>query len=184
MDLSHPLRVALYQIVIDRHHVHALSRQGVQIGGQCHHQRLSFTGTHLRDASLMENNAADELYLEVFHVQHAPGGLPHRGIGLGEQVVKRLPLRQPLFEFRCLRFQLFIGQLHHLRPQRLDLFYQGRDPLQFSLAVGAKYLIDYLHSYSYLSLAVYQNPILYCTRFVQCIQYKAAPRYEYFINNL
>ena len=59
MHLSHPLRVTLRQIVVDRNHVDTFTLQRVQISRQKTGLRLTFTGSHLRDTSLMQNNAAD-----------------------------------------------------------------------------------------------------------------------------
>ena len=59
MHLSHPLCISLCQIVIDRDNVHAFSLQRIQIGGQQRSLCLSFTGSHLCDSSLMQNDTTD-----------------------------------------------------------------------------------------------------------------------------
>ena len=77
VQLSHPLRVALGQVIIHRHHVHAAPGQRIQIHRQGRHQRLAFAGLHLGDASGVQHHAADQLHVEVAHVQHAPSCLAH-----------------------------------------------------------------------------------------------------------
>ena len=62
MHLTHPLRVTLRQIVIDRNNMHAFSFQRIQISRQKTSLGLTFTGPHLRDPSLMQHDTADQLY--------------------------------------------------------------------------------------------------------------------------
>ena len=64
----HPLRVALGQIVIDRHEVHALFCEGVEEYGERRHEGLSFARRHLGDLAFVEHNAAEQLYVVVDHV--------------------------------------------------------------------------------------------------------------------
>ena len=109
MNLSHPFRVTLGQIVVDSDHMHSLALQSIEIGGQRSHQRLSLTGLHLRDTALMHDNASNDLYPEMLHVQNPSGRLPHRGISLGKQVVQSLPLPQPFLELRGFILQILIG---------------------------------------------------------------------------
>ncbi len=184
MHLSHPLRVTLHQIVVHRHHMDALALQGIEVGREQECLGLSFTGAQFRDAALVHDDAADQLYSVMLCLQHPGRGLPDGGVGLGKQIVQSRSLRQPLLEFRSLVPQLLIGEGLHLGTQPFDFLHQGHDPLDLPLAVSAKYLIDYLHGYSYLSMALYKSPALYCTRFVRRIQHLAVGRYEYFINIL
>ena len=89
MHLSHPLRITVRQIIVDCDHMDALALQCVQISRQRGYQRLSFTGTHLRNTSLMQNHAADQLHPVMLHPQHAPGGLPDRCKCLRKQIIQR-----------------------------------------------------------------------------------------------
>ena len=141
MHLSHPLRVTLCQIVVDRHNMDAFSFQRVQIGRTGGYQRFSFTGFHLRDTALMKNNTADQLYPVVLHIQHPSGSLSDGGKSLRKQIIQSLALCQPLLELPCFILQLFIRQLHHIGAQRLDLVHQRHDALQLSGAVGSKYFL-------------------------------------------
>ena len=65
---SHPFRVSFGQVVVYRHHVHALSGQGVQEHRQRSHEGLSFTGGHLRDFSFVQDDTADELHIVMHHI--------------------------------------------------------------------------------------------------------------------
>ena len=73
---SHPLRVTLGQIVVDGDHMHTLAGKCVQEYRQGCYEGLSFTCRHLRDLTLMEHDAADELHVVVDHV---PGHLVATG---------------------------------------------------------------------------------------------------------
>ena len=72
---AHPLGVAPGQVVVDRDDVDALAFERVQVGGQGGDERLAFAGLHLGDLAAVEHRAADQLHVEVPHVQHAPAGL-------------------------------------------------------------------------------------------------------------
>ena len=94
VDAAHPLGVAAGQVVVDRDDVDALAFERVEIGGQRGDERLAFAGLHLGDLALVEHGAADELHVEVPHVEHAAAGLADDREGLGQQVVERLALRE------------------------------------------------------------------------------------------
>ena len=92
MYLPHPLRVTLRQIVVDRDNMHALSFQRVQISRQKTGLGLTFTGSHLRDSSLMQDNAADQLYSVVLRVKHPSRRFPDKRISLWQKVIQSLTL--------------------------------------------------------------------------------------------
>ena len=85
---AHPLAVALGQVVVDGDDVDALAGERVQVGGQGRHEGLALARLHLRDHAAVEDDAADELHVEVPHVEHAAAGLAHDREGLGQQVVE------------------------------------------------------------------------------------------------
>ena len=94
VDLAHPLRVAAGEVVVHRDDVDALAFERVQIGGQRRDERLAFAGLHLGDLALVQHRAADELHVEVPHVQHAAAGLADDGERFGQQIVERLAVRR------------------------------------------------------------------------------------------
>ena len=76
---AHPLRVAFRQIVVDRNHVHAATAQRIEIYRKGCDQRFAFAGLHFRNRALMQDHSADQLHVEVPHVQNtAPGLADHR----------------------------------------------------------------------------------------------------------
>jgi hypothetical protein len=49
VEPPHPLGIAAGQVVVDRHHVHALAGQGIEVHRQRGHQGLALAGAHLGD---------------------------------------------------------------------------------------------------------------------------------------
>ena len=141
---THPLRVALCQIVIDRDNVHALAFQRVQISRQRCYQRFAFTCFHFRDAPLVHHDAAHQLYREMTHVQHIRSrrSLPHNGVCFWQNVVQRFSRRQTVPEFLCFSSQFLIGKGFILGSQRLDLTDDRFDFLNLLFAVIPKYLFQ------------------------------------------
>ncbi len=82
VDLAHPFGVTACEVVIDGHDMHTLAGERVQVGRERGHQGLTLAGTHLGDLAVVQHHAADQLHIEMAHVQRAPGGLAHHGEGL------------------------------------------------------------------------------------------------------
>ena len=74
IELAHPLGIAFGQVVVDGNHMHAAPAQSVQIDGQGGDQGFSFTGLHFGDLALVQHHAADQLHVEVPHLEHPPAG--------------------------------------------------------------------------------------------------------------
>ena len=102
VDAAHPLGVATGEVVVDGDDVDALAFERVEIGGERRDERLALAGLHLRDLAPVQHRAADELHVEVPHVQHAPACLADDGKCFGQQVVERLALSEARPELRRL----------------------------------------------------------------------------------
>ena len=90
VEPAHPFRVASGQVVVHGDDVDAFASERIQICGQRGDQRLSFTGLHFGDLALVQHIPADELHIEVPHVQNALAGFADDGKGFGQKVVERL----------------------------------------------------------------------------------------------
>ena len=145
VDLTHPLRVTLGQIVVDSDDMDALAGQRVQIGRQSGHQRLAFTGLHLSDAALMQHDAAHQLYRVGAQAQHTVRCLADGGERLRQNVVQRFAVGQTLFELRRLGLQLGVGQRLVFRLHVLDLLDDRPDGFQFTFGIGAEQFCDQSH---------------------------------------
>ncbi len=125
VDGSHPVRVALRQVLVDRDDVDAIAGERVEIRGQRRHERLAFAGAHLGDAAVVEGQATDELHVEVPHPERALRGLAHHAECFRRHVVERLAGGQSLAEFvglgpqgliaQCLQRIFEAGRLAHRR---------------------------------------------------------------------
>ena len=120
VDLPHPLGVALGQVVVDRHHVHAAAGERVEIDRQGRHQRLAFAGLHLGDAALVQDHAADQLHVEMPLPDGALAGLAHGGERLDQDVVERGPVGDLLLERLGARPQRLVRKLLELTLERVD----------------------------------------------------------------
>jgi len=67
VDLAHPVRVALREVIVDGDDMYALAGQRIQVRGQRCHQGLAFARTHFGDLALMQRNGSHELHIEVAH---------------------------------------------------------------------------------------------------------------------
>ncbi len=153
VDLAHPLRIALGQIVIDRDDVDAVTGERVQVARQSRHQRLSFAGAHLGDLALMQDHAADHLHVEVTHFDGTPARLADNREGLGQQFLERQPFgrvtlvlvgdafkpcRNAGAELDGLGAQLFVAERLDLRLKLVDGSHNGLQTLDQPLVSGAK----------------------------------------------
>ncbi len=90
VDRAHPLGVAAGQVVVDRDDVNASAGQAVERGGEGRGHGLAFAGAHLRDPALVQDDAADELDVEVPHPQGSDHGFACRGEDLRQGPVHGL----------------------------------------------------------------------------------------------
>ena len=119
---AHPLGVAPREVIVHGDDVHPFTRERVKVRGQRRRQRLALARGHLADAPVVQQRAADELDVEVPHVELTPGALADHREGLDEQIVQGLALLEPIAEFVRLGGELRAGQRAHgvLEPVRGD----------------------------------------------------------------
>ena len=121
VDPAHPIGVALRQIIIDGDDVHAISRQRIEKCGQRRDERFSFAGAHFGDLAVVQRNAANELHVEMPHVQRALAGLADDGKSLRQNRIKRFAARDACLE-RCGFFaQRIVGKRADRGLERVDL---------------------------------------------------------------
>ena len=137
VDAAHPFGVAAGEVVVDRDDVNALAFERVQIRRQRRDERLAFAGLHLGDLAAVQHDAADELHIEVPHVQDAAASLADDREGLGQQVLDRLALGQALAELDGLAAELFVREPLGLGFFRIDLGDERPDAFQLAVVRGA-----------------------------------------------
>ncbi len=129
VDAAHPLGVALGQIIVDRDDVDALAFERVQIDGQRGDQRLAFAGFHFGDLAAVQDDAADQLDVEMPHVEDAAAGFAADGEGFDQQIVERCAVGDALLEFDGFGGQIDIGELLDRGFQIVDSGDDWTDPL-------------------------------------------------------
>ena len=76
------------------------------------------------DFPLMQHNSADQLHIEVPHLQNPYRGLPHRSKGLGQQFFQGLAIGVPLLELGSDSLQLGIAFFLHAPLERIYFIYK------------------------------------------------------------
>ena len=125
VDRLHPLRVALCEVVVDRHEVDAVAGQRVEEDRQGGHQRLALAGLHLGDRAVVQHHPADHLHVVVAHAERAPRRLPAERERLVEQIVEGLAAARAFAQLVGLFAHLVVLEQLHLGLDRIDAL----DPL-------------------------------------------------------
>ena len=126
VEAAHPLRVAAGQVVVDGDDVDALAFERIQVARQGGDQRLSFTGLHFGDFAFVKDHAADQLHVEMAHVEDAAAGFADDGEGFDQEVVERGALSDSFFEFDGFGGQVDIGEFAKSGLEGVDCRDQGQ----------------------------------------------------------
>ena len=136
MHLTHPLRVAPGQVVVDRHHVHSAAGQRIEIAREGRDQGLALARLHLGDASLVKHHPADDLHVVVALTEGALRSLAHGGEGFGKQIVEWLTVFDALPKDGRATAQPVVRQQDELALERVHPFHGGHDSLQDPIVVA------------------------------------------------
>ena len=121
VQATHPLCIAVGQVVIHRDHMHAFSSQCIEVDGQGGSQGFAFAGSHLCDLALVQCDAAHQLHIEVAHLHHALRAFAHYRKRFWQYAVNVLALLQSGFEGIGLRSQCVVIQRFQSTFQCVDL---------------------------------------------------------------
>ena len=102
--------------------MHGLAADRVQISGQRRHQRFAFAGAHFGNLALVEHHAADQLHIEVAHIQNPPGGFTHHRKSLYEKRLSVLSFPRAAAKLIGFGTKLLIGQAFKLDLHLIDGF--------------------------------------------------------------
>ncbi len=150
VEAAHPLGVAARQVVVDRHQVHTLAGQRIEVDRQRGHQRLAFAGAHLGDLAVVQRHAADQLHVEVAHLQRALAGLADHGEDLGQQVVERAALLEAGAELGRLALQRLVAERRRGRLERGDLLDDAAILLEQSIVSATENLGEELGQHAFV----------------------------------
>ena len=120
VDPAHPLGVEAGKVVVDRHQVHALAAETIEVGGQGADKGLALSGLHLGHPAEMEGGTAHQLDVEVALTDYPAGGFAHHRESLDEEVVECLATVDAVAELVRLGPQGLVGE-------RLDSGFVGVD---------------------------------------------------------
>ena len=142
VDRSHPLRVALRQIVVDGNDVHAAAGERVQVRGEGGDERLALAGTHLGDPALVERDATEKLDIEMTHLESAPAGLAHHRERLGQHRFECFSLADPAAKGVGPCSQIRVGECRKLRLERVDALDGPAHPTKLPVVAGTDDLVE------------------------------------------
>ena len=97
VKLAHPFGVALGEIIVDGDDMHAASAERVEINRECGDERLALARFHFRNLAVVQHHAADQLDVEVPHVQDAASSFADYRKSFGENLVQDFLQRVMLF---------------------------------------------------------------------------------------
>jgi hypothetical protein len=138
IDRTHPVRVTLREVFVDGDDVHAFTRERIEVGGQRRHQRLAFAGTHLGDAAVVQREAADELHIEVAHLERAACGFADHRETFRREIGERFAFGEAAAEFGGLGSQGFIAQRLQRRLERGRLAHRRFIAFDDAIVAAAK----------------------------------------------
>ena len=120
VDAPHPVGVALREVVVDGDDVDALAGQRVEVRRERGDQRLALAGAHFGDLAVVQRDAADQLHVEVPHLQRPLAGLADHGERLGQDRVEGLAVGDPRLELVGLGPQRLVRQRGHRGLESVD----------------------------------------------------------------
>ncbi len=144
IDRPHPLGVSFGQVIVHGDQVDVPSGQVDQIDRQRGDERLAFTGGHFGDPAVIKDVAADELDVEMPHLDVPPGGLANGGERLGQKVLRPSAAGDGGLELACLGLQRFVAELLHRLFERRGLTGHCHVSLHQTLVPRAKDLDESL----------------------------------------
>ncbi len=160
VQVTHPCRVALGQVVVHRHELDVFARQRVQVERQGRHQRLAFARLHLGDLALVQDDAAQKLHVERHHVprqrvaadflrraDQVPARVLHERERLRQEIVQRLAFRNPFTERRGHLGEVFVGKVLLLIffLDAVDLTHHGPQFLELAFVLRSKQYFQQVH---------------------------------------
>ena len=137
VDPAHPFRVAAGEVIVHRDDVNAFAVERVQVGWQRGDERLALAGFHLGDLAFVQDGSADQLHVEVPHVEHAAAGIADDGERLRQQVVQRLAVGEPLAELGGLPAKPIVGQRRDRGLEGIHFGHDWTQTFELPIVLGA-----------------------------------------------
>ncbi len=143
VDLAHPFRVALGEVVVDGDEMHALAGERVEVHGHRRDEGLALAGLHLGDVALVKDDASQHLDVEGPHAERALRRLAGHREDLEQQVVEQLAVLVALAELGGLGAELVVAEADEDRPRSsADLGHLVLESLGAPTLAGVQQLVD------------------------------------------
>ena len=125
---------------------------------------LSLASAHLRDMTVVQRDAADNLNVEVAHIDGPPGGLTDRGEGLGQQLLQGLTGGAASSEFVGPGPELGIRELLQLGLEDVDALDRLAHPSNLPLVTATDDFPDYTRDHAFARAKKWQISRLFRLR--------------------
>ncbi len=142
VDRPHPVGITAGEIIIDGNDVDAFTGQGVEVNRQGRHQGLALTGFHLGNFTLVQNDATDQLHIEMTHAESSFRRLAHDRKCLRQEVIEGFTGGQTLLELSCFRLEVIVGECLELYLEAVNLVNLRLHPLQVAFILAANNLLN------------------------------------------
>ena len=136
--LSHFLHITPCEVFVYGDDMHTLAREGVEIRGHRGNEGFTLTRFHLGNSALMKYYRADKLDIKGALSKHAPVRLAYDGVGIGKNIVERLPLGKSFLEYIGHSPKLGIAHRRIFRRKSLNLIYRRLYFLYLLFTVASK----------------------------------------------
>ena len=140
IQAPHPLRIALGQVVVDRHHMHPATGQGIQVNSQGGGEGLALTGAHFSHFAMVQCHATAELHIKVTHLHDALGAFSHNSKSFWQQIVQRRSVSHLLFEGLRFGFERLVTEQLQTRLHGIDACHGLAVLFEQALIATAEYL--------------------------------------------
>ena len=101
--------------------MNTLAAQCIKITSQSRNKRLTFTGLHLCNSTLVKCNTADKLNIKVTLTNSSYRCLTHRCKSLWKKIIQTFSFDITSLKLISLRLELFITHCLHCWLKRIDL---------------------------------------------------------------
>ena len=145
VNSTHPLGVALGEVVVHCDDVHALTCQGVEVRRQGGNQGLTFTGAHFGDVAEVQGGPTHHLHVVVALAQGTPRRLTNRRECLGQQHVERLAIGVALLVLIGERAKFGVGIRLEVGLEGVHLRRDSGESLDDAAFAGAQDLVENGH---------------------------------------
>ena len=121
VNFRHPIRITPGQIIVNRHNMHTLARQSIEIGREGGNQSFALTSFHFSDIALMQKYPAHELHIKGSQAQRAFRCFAAIGEGFRQKAIKRFSSLSAILKLFGFCDELLVAERFKIRLKRINL---------------------------------------------------------------